>query len=93
MPRSTALLLHRRPVVQRPLDLAQLLTPPLPVPMLLAAMRFVPFNLTVVQLRGIKLASMRHFPYAEQVAYLPAPLLQWQRTSLAQPQVQEILHA
>ena len=56
MPRSTALLLHRRPVVQRPLDLAQLLTPPLPVPMLLAAMRFVPFNLTVVQSRGIKLA-------------------------------------
>ena len=93
MPRSTVQLRRLCPVVQRPLDLAQLLTPPLPVPMLLAAMRFVPFNLTVVQLRGIKLASMRHFPYAEQVVYLPAPLLQWQRTSLAQPQVKEILHA
>ena len=93
MLRSTVQLRRLCPVVQRPLVFARLFIPLLPVPMLLAAMRFVPFNLTVVQLRGIILASMRHFPYAVQVAYLPAPLLQWQRTSLAQPQVQEILHA
>ncbi len=56
MLRLTVQLRRLCPVVQRPLVFARLFIPLLPVPMLLAAMRFVPFNLTVVQSRGIKLA-------------------------------------
>ncbi|RLS28436.1 MAG: hypothetical protein DWH77_00070 [Planctomycetota bacterium] len=83
--RSTVQLLRLCRVVLVPLVFARLFTQHHLVRMLLAANLFVPCTHSVVPSLGIKLASQRHFQFVEQVAHLPAPHLQWRRTSLAQP--------